>query len=174
MITDSNRARRSYRTRKESGVALYVALIMLILLAMLGIVGMQVASMQERMASSYRAVNRAFQNAEAVVREAECAIEGIANRSPTPGCAIVTHAQIHLMCEEGFDPAAWGELQSLAAVPVVSVRQIDRCVQVQGPLDMGVQPESERPFPVYRITSYAADESTNASSSAVVDTVFKL
>lgn len=174
MIIHSNGASRSYRLRKQSGAALYVALIMLILLAMLGIVGMQVAGMQERMASSYRAVNRAFQNAEAVVREAECAIEGIANRSPSAGCAIVTDADIHRMCEEGFDPAAWGEAQSLAQVPVVSVRQIDRCVQVQGPLDMGVQPESERPFPIYRVTSYAADESANASSSAVIDTVFKL
>lgn len=43
--------------RGQRGAVLYVALIMLILLALLGIAGMQVAGMQEKMASNYRAVN---------------------------------------------------------------------------------------------------------------------
>ena len=53
---------------------------MLILLALLGIAGMQVAGMQEKMAANYRAANRAFQNSEGVVRAAERTVEQIANR----------------------------------------------------------------------------------------------
>ncbi|MCA0392915.1 MAG: pilus assembly protein [Proteobacteria bacterium] len=157
----------------QRGVALYIALIMLILLAMIGIVGMQVAGMQERMASSYRAVNRAFQAAEGVVRQAECAIEAIANRTAPGACTNVTAGDIDHVCDAGFDPAAWGEAQSLAAVPVVNVRQIDTCVQGEGTLDMG-GPQSENAFPIYQITSYAADDDVNPSSSSVIDTIFKL
>lgn len=160
--------------RSQRGVALYIALIMLILLALIGIVGMQVAGMQERMAASYRAVNRAFQNSEGVVREAECAIEAIANRTAAGTCNIITAADIDHVCDQGFDPAAWGETQSLASVPAVNVRQIDTCVQGEGPLDMGTAPASESVFPIYQITSYAADDEDNASSSSVVDTIFKL
>ncbi len=175
MATVMNRRRTSgfHGIRGQRGVALYIALIMLILLALIGIVGMQVAGMQERMASSYRAVNRSFQNAEGVVREAECAIEAIANRTAPGTCTNVTSGDIDHVCDVGFDPAAWGESQSLAAVPVVNVRQIDTCVQGEGPLDLG-GPQSENAFPIYQITSYAADDETNPSSSSVIDTIFKL
>ena len=146
---------------------------MLILLALIGIVGMQVAGMQERMAASYRAVNRAFENAEGEVREAECAIEAIANRTAAGSCTNVTAGSIDHVCDADFDPAVWGESQSLATVPAVNVRQIDTCVQGEGPLDMG-GPQSENAFPIYQITSYAADDDTNPSSSSVIDTIFKL
>ena len=71
MATYSNSTRAITAPRNQNGAVLYVALIMLILLALLGIAGMQVAGMQEKMASNYRAANRAFQNSEGVVRNAE-------------------------------------------------------------------------------------------------------
>jgi len=67
--------------RHQQGAVLYVALIMLILLALLGIAGMQVAGMQEKMASNYRAVNRSFQNTEGVVRTAEATATAVFNRT---------------------------------------------------------------------------------------------
>lgn len=165
---------RSFPAAGQRGVALYIALIMLLLLAMIGIIGMQVAGMQERMSASYRGVNRAFQNSEGVVREAECAVEAISNRTAPGTCDIITVTDIARVCDDGFDPAAWGEAQSLAAVPVVNVRQIDTCVQGEGVLDMGTAPVNEQAFPIYQITSYAADDPANPTSSSVVDTVFKL
>jgi len=175
MSMASNRACPSGRRADQRGVALYIALIMLVLLAMIGIIGMQVAGMQERMAASYRAVNRAFQSAEGVVREAECAVEAISNRTAAGSCTIISVADINRVCDDGFDPAGWGEAQSLTAtVPVVNVRQIDTCVQGEGPLDMGTAPVNESAFPIYQITSYAADDPTTPTSSSVVDTVFKL
>ncbi len=71
---------------------LYVALIMLLLLALIGIAGMQVAGMQEKMASNYRAVNRSFQNAEGVVRNAERAAEAIANRTDVSTGSVLASA----------------------------------------------------------------------------------
>lgn len=175
MSMASPRHFRAGRHASQRGVALYIALIMLVLLAMIGIIGMQVAGMQERMAASYRAVNRAFQGAEGVVREAECAVEAIANRTAAGTCDIVVATDINRVCDDGFDPAAWGETQSLTAtVPVVNVRQIDTCVQGEGPLDLGTGPVNERAFPIYQITSYAADDPDSPTSSSVVDTVFKL
>ena len=58
--------RLAARSRQE-GAALYVALMILVLLALIGIVGMQVAGLQERMAANYLATNQAFQAAEADV-----------------------------------------------------------------------------------------------------------
>ena len=39
---------------RQRGAVLYVALIMLLLLAMIGVVGLQVTGLQERMSSNYR------------------------------------------------------------------------------------------------------------------------
>lgn len=151
---------------------LYVALIMLILLALIGIAGMQVAGMQERMASNYRAVNVAFQNAEAVVRRTERSVESVANRTALASDSLIQSGDIGQRCDDGFDPGKWGEEQSYAAVPAVNVRQIDQCIEGEGDISMGRS--LDRAIPIYQITSYAADDSSNASSSAVVDTVFKL
>ena len=158
--------------RSQQGAALYVALIMLILLALLGIAGMHVASMQERMSSNYRAFNVAFQRTEAVVRNAERSIESIANRTGLPAGSLISDSDIDGRCDDGFDAGQWGDAQSLAAVPAVNVRQIDQCIEGEGDISMGKP--SDPAAPVYQITAYAADDDANASSAAVVDTVFKL
>lgn len=173
-MTRVSRAIPRKNRRLQGGAVLYVALIMLILLALIGVVGMQVSAMQERMAANYRSVNRAFQNAEGVVRQTECAIESIVNRTPAGSCTIIVAQNIRRICDEDFDPGAWGDLQNLAASPAVNVRQIDSCVQGEAPLDMGVGPVSENTFPIYQITSYAVDDAANATSSSVIDTIFKL
>ena len=51
---------------------------MLVLLALIGIVALQVASLQERMSSNYQSTNLAFQNAEAGVRERELELDDAA------------------------------------------------------------------------------------------------
>lgn len=155
----------------QRGAVLYIALIMLVLLAMIGIVGMQVTGMQERMAANYLAANRSFQNVEDEVRRAECVIEEVANRVGSPTCGTVVISDQR--CDDGFDPSAWGEAQSFAAVPSVNIRQIDECIEGEASRASG-GPVAEEPFPVYQITTYAADSATNPSSSSVVDTVFKL
>ena len=53
MRTHPARRRSLHSPRSQRGAVLYVVLIMLVLMALLGIAGMQVTSMQERMAANY-------------------------------------------------------------------------------------------------------------------------
>ncbi len=166
--------RRPAPARRQQGAVLYVALIMLVLLALIGVIGMQVTGMQERMSANYLAANTAFQNVELEVRDTECAIEELVNRVGAPVCTAVDPATFGRCDDEsGFDPVAWAETQSFDAVPATHIRQIDECVQGEAPLDEG-GPKEANPFPIYHITSYAADNEDDPTSSAVVDTVFKL
>ncbi len=56
---------------RQSGVALIVGLIMLILLTIIGVTAMQTSILEERMAGNLRDRELAFQAAEAVLRECE-------------------------------------------------------------------------------------------------------
>jgi len=158
--------------RAQGGAVLYVALVMLILLALLGVAGMQVASMQEKMASNYRAVNRAFQNTEGVVRNAEHSVEAVANRTALPAGSLVNDGNISQICDDGFDPVTWGRAQSTAAVPAVTVRRIDQCMPGESGLEMGVPVNG--PTATYQISGYAADDAAGATSASVVDTIFRI
>jgi type IV pilus assembly protein PilX len=60
----------SFRSR-QSGVALIVALIFLLLMTLLGTSSMRTSTMQERMAGNMRDWNLGFQGAEAALRSAE-------------------------------------------------------------------------------------------------------
>jgi len=55
----------------QSGVVLVVSLIMLVLLTMIGVTGMQVTGLEEKMAGNSKDRNIAFQAAEAGLRDAE-------------------------------------------------------------------------------------------------------
>ena len=45
-------------------VILFISLILLVVLALIGIAGMQVTTLQERMAGNYYTIGRAFENTE--------------------------------------------------------------------------------------------------------------
>lgn len=180
---------RSYSIRsRQRGAVLYVAMIMLILLALIGIVGMQVAGLQERMASNYRTVNLAFQNAEALARRSECGLERLNEIPDVPAgnCAMVNRANIATRCDDGFDAGVWARFSDYtAATPsnprslteAVNIRQIEGCIIGESEIAMGLTQEQGGGLqPIYQITSYQTDTAggTNPSSAAAVDTIFKL
>ena len=164
-----NKVSLSSRSRQR-GAVLYVALIMLILLALLGISAMQVAGMQEKMASNYRAVNRAFQQAEGVVRNGEASVDAISNRTALPTGSTVTSASIKRGCDDGFDPVLWAREQT--SIEATNVRQIDQCIEGEASIGMG--PPMDSASPIFQITGVSVDDETNASSRSAIDTVFKL
>lgn len=155
--------------RRERGAVLYVALIMLILLAMIGIVGMQVTGMQERMSSNYRSANLAFQNAEGDARLVECFIEATVNRTATT-CPAVTIDT----CTAGFDASAWAQGHAFAtpAADRVSVRSIGPCISGNTSLGMGGELD-EDPNPIYQVTVYATDLPVASGADAAIDTIFR-
>lgn len=168
----NTRVRMRPMPRSQRGAVLYVALVMLILLALLGIAGMQVAGMQEKMASNYRATNVAFQNAEGVARRSENAVESIANRTSVASDAPLAATDIQDNCDVAFDPVAWGRARALTTTQAVNVRRIDSCVIGAGSLSMGKPLDPVTP--IYQITTFATDTPTDSSSTASVDTIFKL
>jgi len=168
-------ARQNFRSQPQSsgrqqGAVLYVALIMLVLLAMLGVIGMQVSGLQERMAYNYRTLNAAFQNAEAGARTAECFVEATVNRKST-ACAAAT---INPICDDGFDASDWAKTKAASgsAAPAVNVRAIGQCISGNSSLGMGRTPIEEDPNPVFQVTAFATD-GTAASATAAVDTIFR-
>lgn len=68
------------RTR-ESGVVLFMSLIMLLIITVLGLSSVQTTSMQERMARNSRDTNLAFQAAESAIKDAEAVVEDLASLS---------------------------------------------------------------------------------------------
>ena len=163
--------------RAERGAALYVALIMLILLALIGVVGMQVAGMQERMAASYYATNTAFQNAEGTARLTECQVEVMMypGQASVLGCSALAETEVARQCDDGWDVGEWLDTQNLAsAVPVYNVRKIDECIVGETSIAMGIGPADEvTPISVYQISVYDVDSTANRSAAAGIDTVFK-
>ena len=151
--------RRFPQRRQQSGAVLYVALIMLVLLALIGIVAMQVASLQERMSSNYQSTNMAFQNAEAGVRERELLLDTQLLAGTNPILNLPSRD-----CATAFDPQAW-----TGANP--HVRRMDECFS-SGGVDMTSLPEEERTDQIYQITSYRRDRATNPTAEAVINTVY--
>lgn len=143
--------------RKQRGAVLYVALIMLILLALIGIVGMQVATLQERMSANYVATNIAFQNTEREVRTREVDI--------TNGAFFENED-----CATPFDPKSWAE--SITGVDDVRTRNIGVCMGECSAVVGG--DSSESLCNMYRTTGFSRDQDSVAASSslAAIDTIF--
>ena len=170
MTSARNRRPPSFARSSQHGAALYVALMMLILLALLGIVGMQVAGLQERMAANYMGVNQAFQTAEADVRLRECFIEGVVNRNGTCAAGV---ADISHICDDGFDATDWAAAMAVDVPQAnrVSLRSIGSCISGNASMDMGIGPVNEDPNPVFQVTVYATN--ATATANAAVDTIFR-
>lgn len=156
---------------RQRGAVLYVALIFLVILALIGTAGMQVALMQERMSANYRATNVAFQRAEAVARNEEAVILAALDAA---GSFVADQER----CDPSFSPAVWAEQQSLAAMDgdladgtTVRTRRVDLCTP-GGTLSMGGAPLSEKTDIAYEISAFAADSGEDPSSDAAIDTIF--
>ena len=144
---------------RQRGAALYVALIMLVLLALIGVVGMQVATLQERMSANYLAANRAFQNAERELRLAE-------------GQIIAGAVSEYENCTATFGPGDWAGTRGDGVATVTRAVNVSICT---GQCSMaGGGDSSESLCNWYRITTFSRDADTAAESSslAAIDTIF--
>lgn len=142
---------------QQRGAVLYVALIMLILLALIGIVGMQVATLQERMSANYVATNMAFQNAEDEVRTREVDITA-GGFFENENCAVP------------FDSKGWAN--AVTGASDVRTRNIGICTgecSAAGAIDT-----SDSLCNLYRTTAFSRDRDSVAASSslAAIDTIF--
>ncbi|MEE4301130.1 MAG: PilX N-terminal domain-containing pilus assembly protein [Pseudomonadales bacterium] len=63
--------------RRQEGVALFIALVVLLIITVLGISGLQTTTLEERMAASARDRDIAFQSAEAALAEGELFVQAL-------------------------------------------------------------------------------------------------
>lgn len=61
--------------RQQSGVVLFMSLVMLLIITILGLSSVQTTTLQERMARNARDTNLAFQATEAAIKDAETLVE---------------------------------------------------------------------------------------------------
>lgn len=182
MIRQSFNPRLLHPSRQQ-GAVLYVALIMLVLLALIGIVAMQVAGMQERMAASYRAVNLAFQFTEERVRATECGLEMLNGVPDAGGCTPVNPGDVVDRCDVHFDPGFWARYvdvdapRTLVSGPATSIRQIEGCMPWEAEIGMGTTQEQGGDLqPIYQITTFQTDTrgGSNPTSAVAIDSIFRL
>lgn len=69
------------KKHKQSGAALLISLIMLLLLTILGVATLRTTTIEEKMAGNLRDKDLAFQAAESAIREAETVLKGMINAS---------------------------------------------------------------------------------------------
>ena len=146
---------------RQQGAVLYVALVMLIILALIGIVGMQVSVMQERMAANYRNVNIAFQAAE---RDARTVEDDIQDTLSAGGSYLADTEN----CSPTFDPSTWSDDAATSQTGARHTRRVDKCFPSSS-LVMG-RKANEETGNIYEVTALSADPSK--TSSAVIDTIF--
>lgn len=146
---------------RQQGAVLYVALIMLLLLALIGVIGLQVAGLQERMSSDYRLTNIAFQRAEDLARLTE---QDVADALYQGSGAFMADV---VACNQAYIPTEW--VDGLSTDQDTRTRRLDTCFPGGSSLKVG-KDQQEDTGNVYQITAYSQDAS--AASEAAVDTVY--
>ena len=149
--------------QSQRGAVLYVALIMLVLLALIGIAGMQVTGMQERMSANYLRTNQAFQNAESDARRVESSIAA----KIEGGDVFVANQEA---CSPTYDPLTWAD--GVTTPTAGYTRRIDKCFAATSLRED--RPQSEDTGNIYQVTALSSDtpDPDTATASAVIDTVF--
>lgn len=149
--------------QRQRGMALFLSLIMLILLALLGLVGMQVTAMQERMSLNYLRVNQSFQTTEALARSTEAAI--VQALYDGQGTFIAKDET----CRTDFDAKTWGDNPALA-LPANYTRRIDKCFSSSSAvLGRNVLRDTGN---MYQISVAQSDRPGDGMARSVIDTVF--
>jgi type IV pilus assembly protein PilX len=164
---------------RQRGSVLFVALMLLIVIALLGIASMQTTTIQERMAGNYRNLNRAFQNSERTVRTVERNISTLtqagtavqpsrltAVNGTTPEVTTATCADLQV-----FNRNTWAKNQS-ATASSSRVSIITRCVAAG---DITVRGPSSNRLEMYLVTGVGQTDPadiTTDSSSVAIETIY--
>lgn len=160
-----NSSRSFTRQSRQRGAALYVAMIMLLLLTLIGVAAMQVASLQQRMATNFNDFALAFQRAEGLLRQNEFELQRSFDTN-------ALRAETYCL----GDATSWANTLDPGDVPRFDVRKIigGSCLGSR-PID----PTEEGGIPApgeldYQLLAAAADRDAgnDPSSVVVIETVY--
>jgi len=168
------------RCARQSGATLTTSLLMLLVLTVLGLTGMQMSRMEERMAGNTRDINMAFQGAEAALRNGEALLRKQSTRpldcpnSPCDSPIPVWTAGV--LGEVVNRPPSWWQAGAGNAIPFADAQGQQSMngqsadptffiehlgfVRTDGGVEMGLDAPSGRDF--YQVTA----QSSGASGSA--------
>jgi len=143
----------------QRGVVLYVAMIMLLLLTLIGVTGMQVATLQQRMATNFNDFALAFQRAEGVLRDSEFKLQRSFDTN---------ELRTEVYCTA--DSKSWASAIQPGALPLPQSRKVvgGACPGAR-PIDTTEEGGVPAPGELdYQLMAAAADRDPGASPSAVV------
>lgn len=104
---------------KQTGVALLMSLVILLVLTLLAVSGMQGSIMQERMSSAQRDGMLALEVAEAALREAESTLDGLSDLSSFGSTAgFYDGTDTSTTVPSPFDKKTWDEKKSVKGTEV--------------------------------------------------------
>jgi type IV pilus assembly protein PilX len=153
------------RASRQRGAALFVGLMLLILLALIGIAGMQTSTLQERMAGNYRTQVLAFQNAETELRRAEREILRTVNANgvylaDAVNCGLSPAA----LAASGWTPATVSGATQF-------VTEQSACTPGWSTPEVGLI-ENDKIDPLYVVAAAATDRPADATAISVIETVY--
>lgn len=156
---------------RQRGVALYVALIMLLLLTLLGLAAMQVTSMQERMSGNYRTFNLAFNRAEDSLRQVEFDIQ----RTIVEAGPFAVDTDPAVQCVNGEitglgDLRVWSDSRDPATTAATRIANITGCSGV--PSSIKDDNSADQPPQTFLILAANSDRDQNPSSVVVLEATY--
>jgi len=164
---------------RQRGAALVVGLILLAMLSLMGVAVYMVANQEERMSGNTRDRIRAFEAAEASLRDCESLLGGFGTLPAFDGTQAGMHAAPAFDQKQVYQTIDWlkGSVRVIpTAIPDVAIQP--RCIieqvgeiEVRRMSDARSGPQEVTIETVYRIT--AMGYGTNASTSANLQTMFR-
>ena len=156
----------------QRGAVLFVSLILLVVLALIGIAGMQVTTLQERMAGNYYTIGRAFENSEWGARTMENTIQ----TAVQSGGRYIANDEL---CTN-TDMDNWAAVKTATTSYQTWVARIDTCIPGQTSIKWGGGTSSknkgEDSSSIYQITTVEPDTTqanmAKAVSMVAVQTVY--
>lgn len=157
--------------RRQRGVALYVALIMLLLLTLLGLAALQVTSMQERMTGNFFTFNLAFNRAEDTLRVREFDIQQTIAQSGPFGVDTDPAVQCVNGDITGLDALrTWADTREPAAAAATRVANITGCSGI--PSSIRDENSADIAPQTFLIFAANSDRDTNPSSVVVLEATY--
>lgn len=175
---------------RQQGVALVVALILLIVITLVGLAAVRGTIMQQKMTANFYDRQVAFQADEAALRVAQAAIEAAAspaafrNCSPTGGLVCLANpltdpqlpaSAITLVPVSAFDASKLSASQPQYVIEYMGNFQIPSPVVTQLSSCSGYSPCGSTNYAdFYRITARSGPANANARASVTLQSVFRM
>lgn len=147
---------------RQRGAALFIGLMLLILLALLGVAGMQSTTLQEKMAGNYRTLNLAFQRTETTVRVQEDSIQDRVDNNLAFRASDTQCQNLNISTFRGSTPTSAGTSYT---------SRLNSCIKGFSSRRFG-RLENQSVDDVYQVSGVNHDRATDAVSVVVLETVF--